>query len=328
MSKFETAIGKAWEKLETELGRAPNTDESNQLEGELFELWRREQRFDDLIQHLQESLELEGELTDCMVLCQTLRGSKDIRRIEKLYRGLLNSRARAFWQHWPGAEHGHVGHMREAAKKMSAAMDVYAELFHNYWSLGDADGQARIRKEMQDFQTRQPPIRPEPDRRKIDETLFWELIADARADAGSAGEFAGNLEARLTRFPRAQLAKFAEYLAVAIDAVNTWDLWAFAYLARGGCSDDSFDYFRAWLVAQGNSVHAAASIGPNELLARFEPCWDLQCEELLSAASNACVAAGGKELPPRKTKPAPIRGERWNEQQLPVRYPQLWQYFS
>ena len=31
-------------------------------------------------------------------------------------------------------------------------------------------------------------------------------------------------------------------------------LWAVAYIVLGGCSDDGFDYFRFWLIAQGRKV--------------------------------------------------------------------------
>jgi hypothetical protein len=31
-------------------------------------------------------------------------------------------------------------------------------------------------------------------------------------------------------------------------------LWAAAYVINGGCSDDGFDYFRGWLIAQGREV--------------------------------------------------------------------------
>lgn len=32
------------------------------------------------------------------------------------------------------------------------------------------------------------------------------------------------------------------------------DLWAAIYIYRGGCGDDSFDYFRFWLITQGRDV--------------------------------------------------------------------------
>ena len=32
------------------------------------------------------------------------------------------------------------------------------------------------------------------------------------------------------------------------------DIWAAAYIVLGGCSDDSFEYFRYWLIAQGHEA--------------------------------------------------------------------------
>lgn len=32
------------------------------------------------------------------------------------------------------------------------------------------------------------------------------------------------------------------------------DLWAAVYIYRGGCGDDSFDYFRNWLITQGRDI--------------------------------------------------------------------------
>ena len=31
-------------------------------------------------------------------------------------------------------------------------------------------------------------------------------------------------------------------------------LWAAAYILMDGCSDDTFDYFRGWLIAQGKET--------------------------------------------------------------------------
>jgi hypothetical protein len=35
-------------------------------------------------------------------------------------------------------------------------------------------------------------------------------------------------------------------------------LWAAAYVINGGCSDDGFDYFRAWLMLQGQGTFGQA----------------------------------------------------------------------
>lgn len=45
-------------------------------------------------------------------------------------------------------------------------------------------------------------------------------------------------------------------------------LWGAAYIIKGGCSDDSFDYFRAWLIAQGMEVYHNAIKNP-ECLADY-----------------------------------------------------------
>ncbi|SMQ64345.1 Protein of unknown function [Bacillus sp. OV166] len=45
-------------------------------------------------------------------------------------------------------------------------------------------------------------------------------------------------------------------------------LWGAAYLIMGGCSDDSFDYFRGWLISQGQEVYEKTLKDP-EFLANY-----------------------------------------------------------
>ena len=46
---------------------------------------------------------------------------------------------------------------------------------------------------------------------------------------------------------------------------NIYPLWACAYTAMGGCSDDAFDYFKIWLVSRGKDVYEAALQNPDTL---------------------------------------------------------------
>lgn len=48
------------------------------------------------------------------------------------------------------------------------------------------------------------------------------------------------------------------------------DLWAVAYVVRGGCSDDSFCYFRSWLISQGKKTVYDALENPDSLCGVFE----------------------------------------------------------
>lgn len=47
-------------------------------------------------------------------------------------------------------------------------------------------------------------------------------------------------------------------------------LWAAAYIIMGGCSDDSFDYFRGWLLFQGKEVYEACIEDPELLIPALE----------------------------------------------------------
>jgi Protein of unknown function (DUF4240) len=44
-----------------------------------------------------------------------------------------------------------------------------------------------------------------------------------------------------------------------------WGLWGAAYVIDGGCSDDGFDYFRAYLISRGRAVFEAAMADPDSL---------------------------------------------------------------
>jgi hypothetical protein len=76
-----------------------------------------------------------------------------------------------------------------------------------------------------------------------------------------------------------------------------WDLWAAAYLMRGGCSDDGFDYFRGWLIAQGRTFWERAVADPDFLAsAGVDPDDDMvECEDILGAASTAYARQTGDE---------------------------------
>jgi hypothetical protein len=81
------------------------------------------------------------------------------------------------------------------------------------------------------------------------------------------------------------------------------DLWAAAYIINGGASDDGFDYFRGWLIAQGRSAYEAALAAPDSLaelpaVVRAQQIGeDLWGEDILGVAWDAYKAATGEALP-------------------------------
>jgi hypothetical protein len=112
-----------------------------------------------------------------------------------------------------------------------------------------------------------------------------------------------------------------------------WDLWAVAYIIHGGCSNDCFDYFRGWLIAQGGQYFQAALAQAERAADRADARQGAQCESILYVAYEAYEQRTGQELPMPVTRRADIltgepAGRRWDEAELPRLYPELWRRFG
>ncbi len=158
-TKFDLAFDEAFDQKEAELGRPPNTDETEELRDRLMLDWIRAERFDDLIEHALDTFSLEGGAAFCASLSEALRKKRDLARIERLFRGLTSTRSAAFWKVWPKAQEGHIGAMREPAKYMSSAMEALAGLWHGYWSLQNEDGMRETQEAMMKLQAHEKPKR-------------------------------------------------------------------------------------------------------------------------------------------------------------------------
>lgn len=140
----------------------------------------------------------------------------------------------------------------------------------------------------------------------VDPNTFWKLIADARArvaDPSDGYEVAAAAVALLAERPPAEIMATQQVLWDLLAASYRNPLWAAAYVINGGCSDDGFDYFRGWLLTQGEETYHTALASPDSLadlpavVAAAESGEELECQEALSIAWNAHVKATGMQLP-------------------------------
>ncbi|MHA5048832.1 DUF4240 domain-containing protein [Streptomyces sp. SD15] len=140
----------------------------------------------------------------------------------------------------------------------------------------------------------------------MDKQQFWQLIETARNQ--TVGPDDGEAVARratslLATHPVEEIVAAAQVLWDLMSDSYTNPLWAAAYVINGGCSDDGFDYFRGWLIAQGREAFEGVIADPDALAdlpvvrASAADGVDLDCEEVLSIAWNAHIAATGKQLP-------------------------------
>lgn len=163
---------------------------------------------------------------------------------------------------------------------------------------------------------------------------FWHLIAATRPDGTDPRRHADALTRRLVTMRQEACAEFIQRFDEAMDALFRWDLWGAAYLAFGGCSDDAFEYFRAWLIGQGPDLWEEARADPERmfiglLAGSSDP--DMRWSELGIPDGEALLYAGGtayQELTgdwPRHATDRPTEpgGVEWDEDELPGLMPGL-----
>jgi hypothetical protein len=163
---------------------------------------------------------------------------------------------------------------------------------------------------------------------------FWAVIERATADRpGSPAEVAKRAVADLATRPPEEIAAWDRHLGKVLAASVKEDLWAAAYLINGGCSDDGFDHFRGWLIANGRDVVARAVRDPDSLAelpavrAAAANGAVFEAEEVLSIADEAYQQATGTALPASADQPGkPSSDTFWdfdNEEEMQRRLPRL-----
>ncbi|WP_328351679.1 DUF4240 domain-containing protein [Streptomyces sp. NBC_00445] len=135
---------------------------------------------------------------------------------------------------------------------------------------------------------------------------FWELIAAARDQVINPHEsesVAREATSLLAARPAEEIVAAQQMLWDLMAESYTNPLWAAAYVINGGCSDDGFDYFRGWLIAQGREIFERVVADPDALAelpivqASAADGVDLEGEDVLGIAWDAHVAATGDQLP-------------------------------
>lgn len=96
---------------------------------------------------------------------------------------------------------------------------------------------------------------------------FWNLIEGARLATATVSDIPNWLVDHLSQLPDAEIVSFRSHLEGCRHRAYDAKLWLAASVIRGGCSDDTFDDFRGWLVAQGKDVFETALVNPDSLAA-------------------------------------------------------------
>jgi hypothetical protein len=101
--------------------------------------------------------------------------------------------------------------------------------------------------------------------RHMDLAGFWALTERSAQETTDPFERGDWLAEALTGLADEELIDFQDHLDAQTDRVSTWLMWHAASLIRGGCGDDSFSRFRAWLVGLGPDVVDRVADDPDRL---------------------------------------------------------------
>jgi Protein of unknown function (DUF4240) len=122
----------------------------------------------------------------------------------------------------------------------------------------------------------------------MDRKEFWSLIEDSK-------QFEDQAEWLLEELSQKKLNEILEFefhLESLMNETYQSSLWGAAYILMGGCSDDAFDYFRGWLIGQGEEIFQKV-LANHEFLAEYITEENLddegypQNEELISVGLEA-----------------------------------------
>jgi hypothetical protein len=163
----------------------------------------------------------------------------------------------------------------------------------------------------------------------MEEARFWELLERARAVAGGGRdeealtELADRLTDLLEALPPEQILGFqGTWDRLRIDAFR-WDLWGAAWVLMDGCDDECFEFFRNWLIAQGEETYRIALTEQDGLASLPYLTDDAQDDEVAYAAADAYEELLGEELPAGEPDPPTAVGEPFDEKTVKRQYPRL-----
>ncbi|HWS37456.1 MAG TPA: DUF4240 domain-containing protein [Actinoplanes sp.] len=164
---------------------------------------------------------------------------------------------------------------------------------------------------------------------------FWSFVEQGRAaaeDPSDAAEVAEQTSRVLTGLAVTEVAALSQPLHDLMVASYRVDLWGAAYQINGGCSDDGFEYFRGWLLAQGREVFERAVADPDSLAdlpvirEGAEEDLDLECEDMIGVVADAYHALTGTYELPQAEGHLPELGHFWDfddEHEIRRRLPRL-----
>jgi hypothetical protein len=167
------------------------------------------------------------------------------------------------------------------------------------------------------------------------EHIFWRIINNSKTYQGDAEQQSTKLKRLLNNLSILEIVAFDKRFHFYKDQLFRWDVWGALYLFNGGCSDDSFSHFRAWLIGQGQQKFASVLRDPEAIIdfVSANEKWEglEECAPEVYGSKTGDTLLGpiwqsdqstdeNLELVGPKDEPA---GEEWTAVDLPHQFPRI-----
>lgn len=267
---------------------------------------------------------LEALLLD---FTRSLLDRKRIFDLRRLWRGIIAQQKSAFWYYKRYATELPEVSRENCARTKRILIETVPRYIAWMKQLGEEKEAAYMEEEMALIEREERRKLPKPDPREMTEDVFWEIIEKGNQGGGSTAEQVDAVTTELSRFKGPAIKEFDEILRAKMRDAYSWDVWALAYGAQGGCSDDAFEGFRAWLILQGHKVFEIAVKDVSKAVTHVPAGISTQAQDLLVAAGIAYEMRVGKPLKLARGKQVMPRGKPWADQEFAARYPKLSKYY-
>jgi hypothetical protein len=128
------------------------------------------------------------------------------------------------------------------------------------------------------------------------EDQYWALIDQSIKNTDSEEDQETYLIEQLEKLPPTEIIGFRLRTDKLMYDTYTSELWCAGYVMLGGCSDDSFDYFRNWIIANGKEVYYNAKQDPDTLVVFDAEDGLFEAEWFGYVANEAFTNKTGKDL--------------------------------
>lgn len=131
----------------------------------------------------------------------------------------------------------------------------------------------------------------------MEEEAFWNIVASSLNNTSNEEEQESFLIRTIGKLSLPEMIGFKLRTDELLAETYTSKMWCAAYVMRGGCSDDAFEYFRNWLISRGKDVYKQAKENPDNLVSQIEEGLnEYEFEGFTYVAGSAFEKKTGKDI--------------------------------